>query len=132
MYKTRALLIFFINNFIEIAKKCSQISSHRQTLFYLKQARYLTRIMKDECSALEVEEKEFVKQIKVLEDECNMRAVKEDSPRVVQNGAVHFNSNVPNRQASNSTSDTCSSTERAPRANGVVKPRKSVMFVESH
>lgn len=132
VYKTRTLLIFFINNFIEIAKKCSQISSHRQTLFYLKQARYLTRIMKDECPALEVEEKEFVKQIKVLEDECNMRAVKEDSPRVVQNGAVHFNSNVPNRQASNSTSDTCSSTERAPRANGVVKPRKSVMFVESH
>uniref|UniRef100_V5I8Q6 Mab-21-like HhH/H2TH-like domain-containing protein n=1 Tax=Anoplophora glabripennis TaxID=217634 RepID=V5I8Q6_ANOGL len=132
VYKTRALLIFFINNFIEIAKKCSQISSHRQTLLYLKQARYLTRIMKDECPALEVEEQEYVKQIQALEDECNKKAVREkSSPRVVQNGGVHFSTNTQISNSSNNN-EACSSTEKVPKVNGVVKPRKSVMFVESH
>lgn len=96
-------------------------------MFYLKQARYLTRIMKDECPTLEVDEIEFTEKIRVLEDKCNTRAVKEDTSRVVQNGGVHFSSTV---QISNKTKDL-RGAERLPKANGIVKPRKSVMFVES-
>lgn len=84
--------------------------------------------MKDECPALEVEEQEFTEKIKELEDECNMKAVKEDTPRAVHNGGVHFSANV---QISNSTKNVRSG-DKLPKANGIVKPRKSVMFVESH
>ncbi|KAJ8918601.1 hypothetical protein NQ315_013106 [Exocentrus adspersus] len=127
LYKTRALLTFFINNFIEIARECFKLSSHKQTTFYLKQARCLTRILRDLCPAFEEEGLLFINDIKKLEDENNMKAVKEDAVRrPVGNGAVKFASSA---HFSKSVDNLCSG-EQSPKVNGIVKPRKSVMFVE--
>ncbi|KAJ8966131.1 hypothetical protein NQ314_003723, partial [Rhamnusium bicolor] len=128
VYKKRKLLTFFINNFIDIAKKSSEISSHKQTLFYLKQAKYLTKIMGDECPALCGEVEDFLRKIKIQEDQCNKLVAQggADSPNT-QERRVMFPSNL---NTSNNIIES-RNNESSFKSNGV-QPRKSVAFVEIH
>lgn len=80
--KKKDLLVLFINTFLQIAKKCSLISSKRQTQFYLKQARYLTRILKDECSAYELEARELIDIIRTEEANCERQEDDSDLSKV--------------------------------------------------
>ncbi|KAJ8984938.1 hypothetical protein NQ317_012188 [Molorchus minor] len=77
VYKTKALLELFINDFIDIAKKSCRIGTKDQTLFYLKQAWYLTRILEDTASAFIVEGRKFKEIIAREEETCKKMAVKE-------------------------------------------------------
>lgn len=58
LHKKRALLKFFIDIFLDISSKSVTFSWYRHGLLYLKQAKYLTEILKQECAAFgdEVEE----------------------------------------------------------------------------
>ncbi|KAF2884517.1 hypothetical protein ILUMI_21662 [Ignelater luminosus] len=70
------LLTFFIQHFLKIAKKSLKISSTKQTLFYLKQSFYLTKLLED----IEIEKenaKKFQMQIKEEEQNCLKKQVTE-------------------------------------------------------
>ncbi|CAH1967720.1 unnamed protein product [Acanthoscelides obtectus] len=69
LLKRQPLLSHFINFFIDLATKSSKISTKKQTLLYFKQARYLTRILKDEKHFME-EAEEFLDAINKTEREC--------------------------------------------------------------
>ncbi|KAG5900497.1 hypothetical protein JTB14_010908 [Gonioctena quinquepunctata] len=71
LFKKRSLLTFFINAFIDVAEKSIEISTQKQTLLFLKQATYLTIILKDECSAFEDDVNEYLKKIRDLESRCS-------------------------------------------------------------
>ncbi|KAJ8959816.1 hypothetical protein NQ318_011548 [Aromia moschata] len=108
--------------------KSAQISSHKQTLLYLKQAKYLARILGDECPAVGEEVEAYLQKIKHQEDRCNKRAVSNGpNPPVEQEMTVNCASDAKN---SNKVSDS-SKAEKMLKSNGV-KPRKSVAFVEIH
>lgn len=47
VFKTRAILLFFIEHFAEMAKRSLKLATTRQSLFYLKQAWYLAKILED-------------------------------------------------------------------------------------
>ncbi|KAJ8982132.1 hypothetical protein NQ317_002859 [Molorchus minor] len=130
IYKKRSLLRFFIDNFIDIAKKCYQISSRKQTLLYLKQAKYLTRILGEECPALTEEVEEYMRTIKSYEDKYNKRAVIDggESPPATQEEVVVVQDNL---KVLNSLSDS-SNNEGVLKMNGFRPPRKSVAFAEIH
>lgn len=66
--KKIALLKFFIKTYIEIIKTCMRISSKTQTLFYIKQAWYLTKILEIENQLFAAEVTEYFKEIKKQED----------------------------------------------------------------
>ncbi|XP_066248025.1 uncharacterized protein [Euwallacea similis] len=66
--KKIALLKFFINCYIDIAKTSMKIASKKQTLFYLKQAWYLTKILQQENQLFAEEVKDYFKEIKKHED----------------------------------------------------------------
>ncbi|KAL1498244.1 hypothetical protein ABEB36_009075 [Hypothenemus hampei] len=68
--KKIALLKFFISNYINIAKKSYKISTQRQTLFYAKQASYLTKILEEENQLFAEELAGFHHEIKNLEDKA--------------------------------------------------------------
>ncbi|CAG9761007.1 unnamed protein product [Ceutorhynchus assimilis] len=66
--KKIALLKFFINNFIEIAQTSMRISTKKQTLFYLKQAWYLTKILEEENKLFAADVAGYFDVIKKQED----------------------------------------------------------------
>lgn len=68
LQKKIALLKFFINNYLDIAKTCQKIGSTKQAMFYLKQAWYLTKILEEENQLFAEEATQFVRQIKEEED----------------------------------------------------------------
>ncbi|KAF7263379.1 hypothetical protein GWI33_002648, partial [Rhynchophorus ferrugineus] len=68
--KKIALLKFFIRNFLDIAKVSSKIGTKRQTLFYIKQAGYLVRILGEENELFKDEVNEIADEVKLREQEC--------------------------------------------------------------
>ncbi|XP_060528703.1 uncharacterized protein LOC132703455 isoform X2 [Cylas formicarius] len=70
IHKKMALLKLFITNYINLAKTCTRISTVRQSMFYLKQAWYLTKIFEEECAIFRDEVQEFYKKIKKEEANC--------------------------------------------------------------
>lgn len=67
--KQRVILNFFINHFIEVAKKCRKLSTKKQSLFYLKQASYLSTILNN--TGLKEDALELLEIIKNEEENTN-------------------------------------------------------------
>lgn len=59
MFKIKAILMIFIKNFIDIARKSSNLATAEQALFYLKQASYLTAILEDTSQSFLDELREY-------------------------------------------------------------------------
>ncbi|KAF2879126.1 hypothetical protein ILUMI_27033, partial [Ignelater luminosus] len=82
------LLTFFIQHFLQIGKRSLKVASTSQTLFYLKQAWYLTKLLED--IELEKETARYYQRIiKEEEERCQIKQVKEPK--------VHF---TPKRNSS--------------------------------
>lgn len=47
VYKQRAILMFFMDHFIEMAKKSLKLATSKQSLFYLRHAWYLSKLLED-------------------------------------------------------------------------------------
>ncbi|XP_028142295.1 uncharacterized protein LOC114336165 [Diabrotica virgifera virgifera] len=122
LQKKRALLKFFIDTFIEIAEKCLTISSKKNTLFYIKQAYYLSTILREECAAFAGDAYEYNEKIFELEAKCNLL----EKEQTVDEIKVEFVKN-PKKLNANVKHDKENSVD-----NGSVPPRKSVTFVEVH
>lgn len=71
--KKIALLKFFINNYLDIAKTSSRINTVTQTKFYLKQAWYLTTILQEENKLFEEEVKDLFMKIRREEEKCEIQ-----------------------------------------------------------
>ncbi|CAG9833325.1 unnamed protein product [Diabrotica balteata] len=122
LHKKRALLKFFIDTFIEIAEKSLTISSKKTTLFYIKQAYYLTKLLQEECAAFAVDVYEYNEKIYELEAKCNLVEKEQTFDEI----KVEFVKN-PKKLNANVKHDKGNSVE-----NGSIPPRKSVTFVEVH
>nr|CAH7757080.1 unnamed protein product [Callosobruchus chinensis] len=106
--KKQSLLSHFITFFIDLATKSSNISTKKQTLLYFKQARYLTRILKEEKHFME-EAEGFLSAINSKEKEC-MKEFKDAPAKTVtfamSDSAVIVNSDNGARSDFNQDNDT--------------------------
>ncbi|XP_056633449.1 uncharacterized protein LOC130443027 [Diorhabda sublineata] len=118
IHKKRALILFFINTFLGIAKKGLKLSKMRAK-FYLKQAYYLAKILEEQCPAFTDDVKDHLKTINELEKQCvSNYGHKEDL-----NSTRPFNKKVPITNITNTKKIT---------AINEGKTRKSVTFIENH
>lgn len=60
LHKKKAILRFFIDIFLDISEKSARFSWYRQSLFYLKQVKYLADILRQECAAFGDEVQEIM------------------------------------------------------------------------
>ncbi|CAG9862226.1 unnamed protein product [Phyllotreta striolata] len=117
IYKRRLILMFFIETFLEIAEKCLPVSSKTAT-FYIKQAFYLTRILKDESPSFAQDVLKYLGDIEELQGRLGEMET--------------------NRKLANGTLTNVKFIEEVRKTNGKTEfekkkaPRKSVMFVEDH
>lgn len=90
VFKTRAILLFFIDHFTEMAKKSVKLATTRQSLFYLKQAWYLSKILEDTdgCSpdAIDWQTRIRVEEEAVKKIAANERA----APLIPKRNSFHF------------------------------------------
>ncbi|KAJ8918593.1 hypothetical protein NQ315_013098 [Exocentrus adspersus] len=154
MYKIKVILQLFISQFIDIAKKSARVSTKEQTLFYLKQAWYLTNILEDTAAAFAVEVCEYRDVIAKEEEACKKMAVKEISdlpPSTPMRNSVQFDfslqqqvkGNLVNLNNLNATFNNGIQVQPTQSFNKIKKerakvaetngniPRKSVAFVET-
>ncbi|XP_018562280.1 uncharacterized protein LOC108904279 [Anoplophora glabripennis] len=154
IYKIKAILQLFINSFIDIAKTSLRISNKDQTLFYLKQAWYLTKILEDTASGFAVEVREYKETIAREEEACKKMAAKEISdipPNTPMRNSVQFDftfqqqvkNNLVNLNNLNSTFNGTAPLQKTQSFQHIKKerlkvvevngnvPRKSVAFIEA-
>lgn len=76
LWKTKSVLVQFIETFIAIGKKSSNVATDKQALFYFKQATYLTKILEDTAEAFLDETREWRKLIAKEEAIIKRRSVR--------------------------------------------------------
>lgn len=67
LQKTRSILKFFIDTFLDISTKCANFEWYRQSLLYLKQVKYLAIILRKHCAAFGDDAQEVLEEIKKRE-----------------------------------------------------------------
>lgn len=79
LWKTRSILVQFIETFMAIGKKSSNVATDKQALFYFKQATYLTKILEDTAGAFLDETREWRRIIAKEEAIIKRRSVRYSS-----------------------------------------------------
>lgn len=118
IHKKRALILFFINAFLDIAKKGLKLSKDKAK-FYLKQAYYLAKILEEQYPAFTDDVKDHLKTINELEKQC----VSNNRHKEEVNSIRQFNKKIP-------TTNIVNTKKIAALNDG--KTRKSVTFIENH
>ncbi|KAG5900491.1 hypothetical protein JTB14_010902 [Gonioctena quinquepunctata] len=103
IYKTRNILVQFIEIFIDLARDSSRLATKDQTLFFLKQAYYLTRILENTSIELAGDVREYLKTIKAQEEDCKKRiASNEDVPPMTPvRNSIHFDNAISQQLRNN-------------------------------
>lgn len=96
LWKTRSILVQFIETFIAIGKKSSNVATNKQALFYFKQATYLTKILEDTAGAFLDETREWRRVIAKEEAIIKRRSVRsgslaEERPMTPMRNSMSYN-----------------------------------------